>query len=178
MKKFYSKNPFLTLTLSVMVGVLAVISGASAVSTISTNISTGGTLSVTGASTLAAVTTSGTLTVGSDGTALTEIIKGSCTSFTANTLATGDGLTHAASTTKAYDCAVTNVESGDTVFAQFATSTPNSAGALFTQAVWSIVGAQASTTNGYITLMIWNNGPDAIPSALGVGSSTNYLIIR
>ncbi len=183
MKNIYQKNQFLTVTLSVVLGVLVVVSGVGAATTISTNISTGGNLTVTGTADVTGVTTlvnasTTRVSIGSSGTTVSQLIKGNCTSFTANTLALGDGIAHAASTTKAYDCAVTGVVSGDTVFAQFATTTSQSAGSLFTQAVWSIVGAKASTTSGYITLLVWNNGPSAVPSTLGVGSSTNYLIIR
>lgn len=175
MKKLYSKSPFLTITLSIMFGVLIVTTGVSAATTISTNINTAGTLTVSGASSLAAVTTSGTLTVGSSGTALTQIIKGSCSSWNGTGLNSMDG-SQTASTTEAYDCAVTGVVSGDVVIAQLASSTPitTTAGSAY----WSIVGAQASTTSGYITILLYNNGPTAVPSALGVGSSTSYIIIR
>ncbi|HEY4503917.1 MAG TPA: hypothetical protein VJJ28_02320 [Candidatus Paceibacterota bacterium] len=177
MKKEYSTKKFYSIALAVVFSVFAVVSAVTATSTISTNISTQGTLDVTGKTTLVNASTT-RVSVGSSGTTVQQIIHGTCTSFTASTLATGDGISHAASTTKSYDCAVTGVVSGDVVIAQFATSTPNSAGSLFTQAVWSIVGAKASSTSGYISLLIWNNGPAAVPSAVGVGSSTNYIIIR
>ena len=177
MKKIYSKSSLLTLTVSVMVGVLVVMSGVSAATTISTNIVTGGNLTVTGNSSLTgtlgvtgASTLTGGVTVGA-GTAITEILKGSCTSFNGNGANSIDG-SHAASTTRAYDCAVTGVEDGDLVFAQLATSTANGS------ITWLVAGAKASTTDGYITVMITNYGAAAVPSATGVGSSTSYLIIR
>lgn len=113
------------------------------------------------------------LKVASNGTKITKFITGSCTSFTANTVGNGDGITQAASTTKNYDCAVTGVVSGDKVFAQFATSTPGTVNG------WSIVGAKASTTSGYITLLISNlTGASRVPSGSGVGSSTSYWIVK
>lgn len=183
MKKIYSKNQFLTLTLSVVLGVIIVVSGVSAATTISTNIVTAGNLTVTGTTGLTGLTTlvnasTTRVSIGSSGTTMNQVIHGTCTSFTANTVGTGDGITQAASTTKSYDCAVTGVVSGDVVFAQFATSTPGIAGSQFTQNSWSIVGAKASSTSGYISLLIKNDGPAGVPSASGVGSSTNYLIIR
>ena len=169
-------------TFSIIVAVFLVVSLVSAATTISTNIltagnieTTAGTLTVAGASSLAAVTTSGTLTVGSSGSALTTIIKGACTSWNGTGLNSMDG-SQAASTTEAYDCAVTGAVSGDVVIAQLSTSTPitSTAGSAY----WNIIGAKASTTAGYITVLLYNNGPTAVPSALGVGSSTSYIIIR
>lgn len=74
-----------------------------------------------------------------------------------------------ASTTSAYDIAVTGVVSGDIVFVQSATST---AAAL----PFIITGASASTTAGYITLTVFNLGPAAaVPNA--IASSTQYEVI-
>ena len=128
----------------------------------------GGSLTVSGTD---ASANTNTLTIGDNGSAITELKATLCTSFTASTLATGDGIAQAASTTKAYDCAVTGVASGDVVLAQFGSSTPitTTAGSNY----WAIISAKASSTAGYVSLLIYNNGPSAVPSALGVGSSTN-----
>lgn len=176
MNKLYSKNPFLTLTLSVIFGVLIVVSGVSAATTISTNINTGGTLDVTGKTTLVNASTT-RVSIGSSGTTVTQLIKGFCTSWNGTGLNSMDG-NQTASTTEAYDCAVTGVVSGDMVMAQLSTSTPFVAGSNNLAGDWAIVGAQASTTSGYITILLWNGGATAVPSATGVGSSTAYLIIR
>jgi fibronectin-binding autotransporter adhesin len=85
-----------------------------AATTISTNISTGGTLSVTGAATLSstlAVTGASTLTggatVGSSGTAITQVLFGTCT-------VTLGSIT--ASTTAITTCTATGVTTSDKVF--------------------------------------------------------------
>ncbi len=178
MKQEYSKKRFYSTILAVVLSVFVVVSGVTAATTISTNINTGGTLTVTGVSTLTGASTlTGGITVGSSGTAVTQLIKGSCTTWNGGIAAGINGMdgNHPASTTEAYDCAVTGAVSGDLVFAQFATSTFNgSAG----QTTWLIAGAKASSTSGYITVLITNYGPAAVPSVTGVGSSTSYLIIR
>lgn len=180
MNKLYSKNPFLTLTLSVVLGVLAVVTIVSAATTISTNIVTEGNLTVTGTVGVTGVTTlvnasTTRVSIGASGTTVTQLVKGFCSSWNGTGLNSIDG-SQTASTTEAYDCAVTGVVSGDLVVAQLSTSTPitSSAGSAY----WSIIGAKASTTDGYITVLLYNNGPTAVPSALGVGSSTSYIIIR
>lgn len=183
--RIFSRGP-VSVTLAVVLSVLFVTGVVGAATTISTNINTAGTLTVTGASTLTgnvsaagtlAVTGVSTLTgtsthtagaiVGSSGTAINQIIKGTCDLL-------GMNASHAASTTKAYNCAVTGVLSGDLVFAQLGTSTP------FTGPnQWIIVGAVASSTAGYIDVLIWHGGDIPVaPSISGVGSSTRYLIIR
>ena len=83
--------------------------------------------------------------------------------------------THAASTTKPYDCAVTGVTSSDVVTAQLATSTPS--GGLETGELgFSIVGAKASSTAGYITIFIANFGDSNSLGSNKIGSSTAILI--
>lgn len=79
--------------------------------------------------------------------------------------------TVAASTTVAMDCAITGVVSTDGVFAQFATSTINGGG-------WSIRGASASSTAGFVTISVVNatGGSGLIPASLA--SSTKYIILR
>ena len=85
--------------------------------------------------------------------------------------------TQTASTTQPYDCAVTGVVSGDTVFAQFASTTGLTAFGSGGQ--WSIVGAKASSTAGFVTVLIRNEtGAAANVSATGIASSTNILTIH
>ncbi len=181
MKQEYSKKRFFLMLVAVVLSVFAVVSGVTAATTISTNIVTGGDLTVSGATTLVAVTTSGlitssgTLKVGSSGTTLTQIIKGTCTSFNGAGLNSIDG-SQPATSTRPYDCAVTGVVAGDVVIAQFATSTASQANG---NIPWQITGAKASTTAGFITVLIFNPlGTAVVPSSIGIGSSTAYIIIR
>lgn len=113
----------------------------------------------------ASVDTLGTLSVGDDGTQVTEMIVGKCTLIMSS-------FTVTASTTAAADCAVTGVVSGDTVFAQFATSTTAFLG-------WSIGQVSASSTSGFITMRVANNigVASVIPASLA-SSSVQYLIVR
>lgn len=106
------------------------------------------------------------LSVGPNGTQIAQVLKGTCNLI-------GTNASQAASSTLAYDCAVTGVKSGDTVFAQLASSTPVGGAA-----GWSISATLASSTNGYITVLLVNRGVAAVPSATHVGSSTQYLIVR
>jgi len=101
-----------------------------------------------------------TLQIGSSGTAFTQVVGSTCNLI-------GTDTSQTASTTKAYDCAVTGVTSSDKVLAMLASSTPvgGSVG-------WSISAAKASTTAGYVTVLLYNNGVAAIPSVTSVGSST------
>lgn len=105
-----------------------------------------------------ATSTMNILQLGSSGTALQQVITGTCNLV---------GGTIAATSSSAATCAVTGVQSGDLVFATLATST---AGAVLT-------GARASTTSGYITVRLLNlTGGASSVSALG--SSTAYFIVR
>lgn len=119
-----------------------------------------------------ASTTVTTFRVGTDGSPLTAFLKGTCTLGTLG--AASIDASHAASTTKSYDCPVTGARSGDTVIAQIATSSSNT----LTNG-WVVVGARASSTNDYISVTISNlTGAAAVPSATRVGSSTSYIILR
>jgi hypothetical protein len=103
-----------------------------------------------------------------NGTAIAQVLKGTCNLI-------GSDSSQAATTTVAYDCAVTNAQSGDTVFAQLASTTPALGGSMG----WVIVATKASSTSGYITVMLTNmSGASRVPSVTSVGSSTQYLIIR
>lgn len=99
------------------------------------------------------------------GTLVSQFQKGACTLLGANTA-------QGATTTAAYDCVVSNVLPGDTVMIQAATTSANG---------WLVVGANASSTAGFITLNLFNgSGTSRAPSAGGnqIGSSTQYLILR
>ncbi len=111
----------------------------------------------------ASVATAGTFTVGSSGSALTNLIATSC-----NLVGT-DG-SQAASSTKAYDCAVTGLTSSFKVTAQLSTST-----LLATGLGWTITSARASSTAGFATVNLLNLGAAAVPSAQNIGSSTSII---
>ena len=113
-----------------------------------------------------AAITATTLTVGTSGTSMSQVLSGNCTLI-------GTDASVTASTTKAFDCAVSNVVSTDRVMVQLATSTVANYGG------WAITGSKASTTAGFITVILQNlTGANAVPSVVSLGSSTPYLIIR
>lgn len=113
------------------------------------------------------LTVSGSSTFGSGGTAIPKILFGTNCTFV------GMNVSQAATTTAAYDCAVTGVVAGDTVVVQSPTTTPTTAGV----GGWRITGANASSTSGFITVKWFNGtGGAAIPSATAVGSSTSYIV--
>lgn len=106
------------------------------------------------------------LKVGDNGSEFTELKATTC-----NLIGTDGSQT--ASTTSAYSCAVTGVASGDVVMAILSSSTP-----AFPQTGvnpgWMIIGAKASTTAGFVEVLLTNfTGAAAIPSVTSVGSSTN-----
>lgn len=112
------------------------------------------------------IATTGTLSVGSSGTTITQIVAGTCDLV-------GMDATQNASTTRSYDCAVAGVVNDDKVFVQLSTTTPS------TNLGWRVNGASASTTSGYITISLMNlTGGNVTPSASRVGSSTSYVIYR
>jgi hypothetical protein len=115
------------------------------------------------------VSTSATVAVGSDGTALNNITTGTCS------LVAADGsYSMAASSTELFSCAATGVDSGDTfVWAKFATSTL--AGNL---ANVSIINATASSTaNDSIELKVWNGSGAALVIPANLASSTAWFAI-
>lgn len=77
----------------------------------------------------------------------------------------------AASSSLPFDCAVTGVQSGDVVMAQFATSSSAGAG-------WLVTQASASSTNGFITLRIVNNTGTTATIPASIASSTSFFITR
>ena len=104
--------------------------------------------------------------LGSNGTPLALVKTGTCNFV-------GMDSSQTATTTVAYDCAVTGVQAGDVVILGRATTTPT------TNLGFPIVGANASSTSGYITALFENlTGGDVVPSSIKVGSSTPYLILR
>lgn len=104
-----------------------------------------------------ATSTVNALTLGSSGTALAQIVKGTCNLV---------GGSIAATSSAPADCAVTGVKSGDIVLATLATSTNG-----------VITGARASSTDGYITVRVFNL-TGAASSVSALGSSTAYFILR
>jgi len=84
----------------------------------------------------------------------------------------GTDVSHGASTTKPYSCVVTGVASGDMVLAQLATST-----AVGGSSYWTIIGAKASSTAGFVEVLVYNNGAAAVPSVTSVGSSSNVFFL-
>lgn len=106
---------------------------------------------------------------GSSGSRVGPIIAGTCA-------LTGMDASASATTTSNYDCAVTGVVSGDTVFAQLATTTSSVPNSIVSFAALS---AKASTTAGFITVRVANfSGTAVVPSTLQIGSSTNYLVLH
>jgi hypothetical protein len=207
MKNFSSlRQNKIAFSLSIIVAVFLVVSVASAVTTISTYIETAGALTVGGKTTLAhasttmisstgdvyvngyatttaatgAIATRGSLTVGPNGTALNQIVKGTCTLTNYGVPGTGIDVSQAASTTAVYQCATTvtllplsGVVSGDLTIVQFATTTAEIVNG------WAIIGSSASSTDGYINVLVSNlTGIARVPSAAGVGSSTAYIVIH
>lgn len=125
-------------------------------------------LAVTGTTTFSAGTS-----FGSAGMPVQKLIFGTTTLCTLGTMGPSSiNASHAATTTKVYDCFVSGARSGDAVFASLSTSTAFFGG-------WSVVSAKASSTNDYVEIGIYNGtGAAAIPSTQSVGSSTNVLIVR
>jgi hypothetical protein len=109
------------------------------------------------------ITRNGALKIGDNGATFAELKATTC-----NLIGTDGSQT--ASTTVAYDCAITGIASGDVVLAQLATTTVYVGGS----AGWLITASKASTTSGYITVLLSNlTGSNRVPSASNVGSSTN-----
>jgi hypothetical protein len=72
------------------------------------------------------------------------------------------------------DCAITGARSGDIVFAQLGSTTVPAA----TTGGWRIVGASASSTANFDTVLVRNDtGASAIMPA-AIASSTSFLNLR
>ncbi len=106
----------------------------------------------------------GTFQVGSSGSSLSQVLATTCSLIYTNS-------SIIASSSTAFDCAVTGVVSTDKVFVQEATSTAAAAG-------WAIIGASASTTSGFVTFNIVNNTGATNNIPRNIASSTAVLIIR
>lgn len=102
--------------------------------------------------------------IGDRGTVIPKLLQGSGAFIYTSSSVT-------ASTTKAFDIAVTGVVSTDRVFVQTATTTANGAG-------WLITGASASSTAGYITVLVANNSGATGNVPRNIASSTPYLVIK
>lgn len=102
---------------------------------------------------------------GSMGTRMSGLAFGICSLI-------APSYTVAATTTVAMDCAITGVVPTDGAFAQFATSTQIGGGG------WSIRGASASSTAGFITMSVVNGtgASNVIPAS--IASTTKYIILR
>lgn len=123
-------------------------------------------------------TASAGMVIGATGTALNRVVAGSC----ALIIPSGAGATVAASSTAPFDCAVTGVTSGDNVIVELATTTAGAGkmgGTGTTAGLFIFAGAKASSTAGYITVLLLNmSGAATQPSLYGYGSSTAYWIFR
>lgn len=104
------------------------------------------------------------LAIDSRGTVLKKVLTGTGTLIYSNSSVT-------ASTTKAFDIAVAGVTVNDNVFVQTATTTAASLG-------WHIQGASASSTSGYITVIVANLTGATGNVPRNIASSTNYLVIQ
>lgn len=114
------------------------------------------------------LTVTGTATLGDNGSAIADLIHGTC-----SLVAYSGGFTVAATSTVAFDCAVTGALTTDTqVFAKLATSSVATSGG------WTVEASSASSTPGYLRIHVRNNtGASAVMPA-SVASSTSYLIVR
>ena len=109
----------------------------------------------------------GPVIIGPDGGTLNELKGTTCNLLNADTSIA------ASSTGYAYCTGITGLASGDVVLTQLSSTTP-----VTSRGGWSIQAAKASTTAGAIDIMIFNAEDRArIPSAFGVGSSTNIWYI-
>ena len=98
------------------------------------------------------------------GSAVTQILKGTC-SLVSNT-------SIAATSTGTGTCAISGLVAGDKVFVSLATTTTKMA------AQWAIIGTVAGTDSATVRLLNLT-GTAAVPSATnGLGSSTQYWVVR
>lgn len=135
-------------------------------------ITTTGDVSAAAGTFTGAVALTSTFQLGSAGTALSELKSGTCTIFAYAT-------TIAASSSAQVDCsggaaltAISGIQSGDRIFASLASTTSSAGMGL------NIEWVAASTTAGYITMMI-NNATGAVFTwASTASSSIPYLVVR
>jgi hypothetical protein len=186
--KLYSTSRFAAVVLASIVGVFVVVSTVSATTTISTNINTEGTLTVTGQSALATasttdvtvagslwvngyatttasngnIATKGSVTVGTTGRAVNDLVYGYCT--------ISDSGSITASTTKYFTCTTDssgNLSATHRVFVQATSSLPANL----------VVKAASSTAANTIQLEIYNLAITAGAVAPGA-ISLNYFGIK
>lgn len=110
------------------------------------------------------IATTGTVKIGTNGTALSLVGSGTCTLVSDASIV--------ATTTGTATCVTTGSLAGDRVFVSFSTTTTKIA------AQYVIAGTVAGTDSTTVRL-INLTGTDAVPSATnGFGSSTSYSIYR
>lgn len=98
------------------------------------------------------------------GTAITQILKGTCSLVSDTSIA--------ATSTGTGTCAISGLVAGDKVFVSLATTTTKLA------AQWAIIGTVAGTDSATVRLLN-QTGTAAVPSATnGFGSSTQYWVVR
>lgn len=187
---FIRNNNWLAMTIAVVAGVFFVVGGVQAATTISTNVSTGGTLSVTGASTLTGLTSmiqaSSTRfsvhdTAYFGGTATTTINSAGNVSV-AGTLSVTGASTHTGLTSM-IQASSTRFSVFDTAyFGGTATSTFSSTGALTLKADLTLQNDEtiSNSTDGTITLAATNLVfvGTASTSAIKVGDEANVSTIN
>lgn len=113
------------------------------------------------------------------------------TSFTHFIGTTGDVIrtdaSQSASTTAPYDIAVTSALTTDNVIAQFASTTSGftsnqygTGASMIFPTGWVITSAHASSTAGFVTVMIMNNTGKsaALINSFGIASSTNVWLFK
>jgi hypothetical protein len=104
------------------------------------------------------------LVVGTDGSAVTEMLKGTCSLVSDSSIA--------ATSTGTGTCAISGLVAGDKVFVSLATTTTKIA------AQWAIIGTVAGTDSATVRLLN-QTGTAAVPAATyGFGSSTQYWVVR
>ena len=102
--------------------------------------------------------------IGSSGNGVTQALHGTCTLVSDSSIA--------ATSTGTGTCVTTGSVAGDQVFISLATTTTKMA------AQWNILGTVAGTDTTTVRLQN-NTGTAAVPSATnGLGSSTQYWIVR
>lgn len=98
------------------------------------------------------------------GTAVTQILKGTCSLVSDTSIA--------ATSTGTGTCAISGLVAGDKVFVSLATTTTKMA------AQWAVIGTVAGTDSATVRLLN-QTGTAAVPSATnGFGSSTQYWVVR
>lgn len=117
-----------------------------------------------GLNTALSIKTTGNLTVGSSGTALSLVAAGTCSLVSNSSIA--------ATSTGTGTCATTGSVAGDVVMVSLSTTTTKLA------AQWVIVGTVATTDSTTVRLLNLT-GTAAVPAATnGLGSSTQYQVFR